>query len=109
MFLDLSTDSNGIVDSSSVVGFNPQPEPPGIADAGVFGMSFDFTALSEPTVALSVLDAQGNTISFSEVRVPEPPALTLFGLGLLALGAARWRQRREPRRHPPVSRSPLTT
>jgi hypothetical protein len=89
ILLDLSSSSGGIVDPASLVGFNPQPEPPAGYGSGVFGMSFAMTSLSDVMLRLQVFDADGNPIALR--AVPEPPALAALGLALLAL--QRWRRR----------------
>jgi hypothetical protein len=92
VFFDFSTSSGGIADGLSAVRFNPQPEPPAMQGAAVFGMNFSFTSLSDATVTLRVLDAGGTQLSFSSVPEPATPAL-LVG-GLVVLGA--WRRRLGP-------------
>lgn len=46
VFFDMTTSSGGVPDRSSWVGFNPQPDPPGLP-AGAGAIGFDF-ALYEP-------------------------------------------------------------
>ena len=88
IFLDISSSSGGVLDPGSLVGFNPQPEPPGDFSLGdAFGASFSITALSDAIVGLRVLDTSGNQLIFSEVQ--EPATLVLFGFGLAALGLRR--------------------
>ena len=89
ILLDLSSSSGGIVDPASLVGFNPQPEPPAGYASGAFGMSFAMTSLSDVMLRLQVFDAEGNPITLRSV--PEPPALVALGLAMLAL--QRWRRR----------------
>ena len=94
--LTFSTSSAGIIDGTSIVGFNPQPDPPG--DFGAFdvmGLEFGFTSLSDAIVTLQITDGAGTPLSFAATTVPEPATLSLLGLGVVAL---RLRQRRQPLR-----------
>jgi PEP-CTERM motif len=83
----------GISDPGSLVGFNPQPEPPaGPADSAVFGMDFQFTSLSDAFVSLQVTGPGGNSLTFRQV--PEPAALAIFLVGLAGLGLMKRGQSR---------------
>jgi hypothetical protein len=95
--LTFGTTTLGILDGTSIVGFNPQPDPPG--DFGAFdvlGLQFSFTSLSDASVTLRMTDETGAPLSFAAAAapVPEPATLTLVGLGAAALGLARRRRRR---------------
>lgn len=91
VFFDIWSSSGGLVEPGSLVGFNPQPEPPG-AFSGRIGMSFGIDSLSDAMVRLRIVDGQGNPIRLA--AVPEPAALGLLAAGLLALhGQARRRRR----------------
>lgn len=88
IFADFSTTSGGLVDPASVVGFDPQPDPPGAFGAR-FGLTLAFDELSDVQVRFSVLPADGPPLAFAQV--PEPSALALLGLGVAACGALRRR------------------
>jgi hypothetical protein len=81
VFFDISSSSGGMIDPGSLVGFNPQPEPPA-SFGGAFGMSFGIDMLSDAMVGVRVTDANGNALTLR--GVPEPAGLALAGLGILA-------------------------
>lgn len=85
---EIVSSSAGIVDPASLVGFNPQPEPPA-GYLGGFGMTFGVDSLSDVFLTLRVFDAAGTQLSFTAVPAPG-------GLALLALPAGwlLWRRRR---------------
>jgi hypothetical protein len=89
VFFDFATSSGGLVEPGSVVGFDPQPDPPGQFGA-TFGLTLGFSRLSEVTVAMRTVDAQGNRLSLA--TVPEPSSALGFAFGLAACARARrWR------------------
>lgn len=90
--LGFTTSSSGLVDFTSLVGFNPQPDPPGF-DAE-FGMLFTYTSLSDAFVTLSLRDANDNNLMRLQ-QVPEPTTLALLGLGLAAIGYRRYRKQNQ--------------
>jgi hypothetical protein len=83
---DFSTSSGGLVDPGSVVGFDPQPDPPGAFGAR-FGLTLAFDKLSDVQVRFSMLPADGPPLAFAQV--PEPGAAALLGLGIVAIGTLR--------------------
>jgi hypothetical protein len=87
VLLEFATSSLGIIDGTSVVGFNPQPDPPGDFGAGVMGLEFAYTSLSDAMVTLRIFDETGTPLGFAIAAVPEPAALSLFCLGLVGLSA----------------------
>ncbi len=89
--LGFTTSSSGVVDVASLVGFNPQPDPPGF-DAE-FGMLFTYTSLSDAFVTLSLRDDTGDLMGLQQV--PEPTTLALLGLGLAAIGYRRYRKQNQ--------------
>lgn len=88
LLAEFSTSSGGLVDPASVVGFDPQPEPPGAFGAR-FGLTLAFKELSDVQVRFSVSPADGPPLAFTQV--PEPSALALLGLGVAACSALRRR------------------
>lgn len=91
LLADFSTSSGGLVDPASVVGFDPQPDPPGEFGAR-FGLTLAFDELSDVQVRLSVWPADGPPLAFTQV--PEPSAFALLGLGVAACAASRRRNAR---------------
>ncbi len=92
VFFDFSTTSGGLVDASSFITFNPQPDIPGFgAD---LGLTFSVTSLSDITLMMRVSDAGGNQLSFA-APIPEPEtyAMLLAGLGLLSFATRRRKQK----------------
>jgi hypothetical protein len=85
---DFATSSGGLVDPGSVVGFDPQPDPPGEFGA-TFGLTLAFDRLSDVTVHFTLFDAQGEPVRFAEV--PEPASAALVGVGLALCARARRR------------------
>lgn len=85
---DFSTSSGGLVDPASVVGFDPQPEPPGAYGAR-FGVTLAFDKLSDVQVRFSVSPADGPPLALTQV--PEPSAFALLGVGVAACAASRRR------------------
>lgn len=96
VFFDISMDSGGVFDPASWVGFNPQPEPPGfpIGSASI-GFDFRFTNLlaAEANLSMSIVDANGNAMSLTNV-VPEPSSILLLGSGLIGLAGVLMKRRR---------------
>jgi hypothetical protein len=88
IFFDISSSSGGMLDPASLVGFNPQPEPPA-GFLGAFGMSFAIVGLSDAMVTMRMFDAAGTQLSFTQV--PEPASLAFLGLGLAMIA---WRRAR---------------
>ena len=90
--LGFTTSSSGLVDVTTVKGFNPQPDPPGTFGAtSDLGLSFQYTSLSDATVSFQLLDAQGSALTLN--AVPEPASLALFALGIGVLAALQHRRR----------------
>ncbi len=83
----------GIVNRGSLVGFNPQPDPPGDVLAG----QFNFQGAADPFMAFTISE-DGTPLSFNYAAggVPEPAewALMLSGFGLI--GAVLRRRRNAP-------------
>jgi len=89
----------GRLDPASLVGFNPQPDPPGFQSFGV-ALSFlppapalvagvgDVAPFA--TLAFRMSDADGNVYSFAPVPEPATAAMLLAGIG----GVVAWRARR---------------
>lgn len=92
IIFDISSSSGGLLDPASLVGFDPQPEPPA-GFLGAFGMSFGISSLSDAIVSLRILDAEGSELSFTQVpeQVPAPGTLGLIGLGFITT-AWVWRR-----------------
>ena len=88
----------GRLDPGSIVGFNPQPDPPGYTAIG-FDMSFDpvvvnALALVGDVVLSARIDfqmngANGSPFAFTTVPLPAPFAMLSGGLGLLGLSELR--------------------
>jgi len=95
VFFDIWSSSGGLLEPGTLVGFNPQPEPPG-ALTGRIGMSFGIDSLSDAMVRLRMFDGQGNPIRFD--AVPEPAGLALLGLSLLIVAQRRASNRQLPHR-----------
>jgi len=92
-YFDLSSSSGGLLAPGTLVGFNPQPEPPAGYGSGVFGMSFGLTSLSDAMVRVRITDGAGTPLMLSPV--PEPRGLMAAGLlALMTLKAWRWQARR---------------
>jgi hypothetical protein len=70
----------GVVDRGSLVGFNPQPDPPGDVLAG----QFNFEGAADPFMAFRIT-MDGTPLSFTYDAVPEPTewALLIMGFGLV--------------------------
>ena len=86
--LGFTTSSAGLVDFASLVGFNPQPDPPlGYAGGALL---FEFTSLSDAIVTFRLLDASGDALQLRQVS--EPGTMALIGLGLFGFGLARLRK-----------------
>jgi hypothetical protein len=81
VFFDITTSSSGVPNETTWVGFNPQPEPPGLVGAGIIGFDFSFTSLSDAILSMQVRDSTGNNFVFT----PEPATIALLGLGSLVL------------------------
>jgi hypothetical protein len=88
VFADFSTSSGGLVDRESVVGFDPQPDPPGEFGAS-FGVTLAFDRLSDVQVRFSMAPPDGAPLAFTQV--PEPSAVALLGLGVATCAASRRR------------------
>jgi hypothetical protein len=88
LFFDFATSSGGLVDRASLVGFDPQPDPPGEFGAS-YGLTLAFTKLSDVQVRFTMFDPSGEPVRFAEV--PEPASLLLVGVGLAACAARRRR------------------
>lgn len=99
ILFSFTTSSGGFLDPGSVVGFNPQPEPPLSGFVEGIGFDLELTSLSTATMTLQIQDADGNTLNFSEApaAIPLPAALPLFLTGLAGLGIMRRRQRQKQR------------
>ena len=80
---EIVSSSAGVVDPGSLVGFNPQPEPPA-GYLGGFGMTFGIDSLSDVFVTLRVFDAEGTQLSFAEVPAPRGAALLVAAAVCLA-------------------------
>jgi len=88
IFFDIASSTGGMLDPASLVGFNPQPDPPA-GFLGAFGMSFAIDGLSDAMVTMRMFDAAGTQLSFTQV--PEPASLAFLGLGLAMIA---WRRSR---------------
>jgi len=87
-----SITGGGHLDPGSIVGFNPQPDPPGFQG---FGVDFAFGALTVnglrsvgvATLSFEMHDAAGDLYSFQSV--PEPATLASVALGVALLARLR--------------------
>jgi hypothetical protein len=86
----------GHLDPASIVGFDPQPDPPGAADS--IGIDFSFFAPAVgagrgvgpfATLSFEMHDAAGGVFSFKQV--PEPATLMSVAMGLALLAGRRSR------------------
>jgi hypothetical protein len=93
----VSISDGGHLDPGSIVGFDPQPDPPGAADS--IGIDFGFGAPAVgvgrgvgpfATLSFEMHDAAGGVFSFKQV--PEPATLMSVGLGVALLAARRSRR-----------------
>lgn len=91
VLFQISSSSGGILAPGSLVGFNPQPEPPA-GYGGAFAMSFGIDRLSDAMIGIRILDGQGNPLSLS--HVPEPGSLALAGIATAAMMIRRRTGRR---------------
>lgn len=83
----------GIVDQASLVGFNPQPDPPGDVLAG----AFNFQGPADPFMAFSI-SVDGTPLSFTYANggVPEPAEWVLMIVGFGLVGAAMRHRQNAP-------------
>ena len=91
VIFDMSTSSGG--DTIDWVGFNPQPEPPGLVGAGVIGFDFEFDSYSTLTLQCQVLNVDSDPIGFRQI--PEPATWILLASGGAFLLLLTIRRRRE--------------
>ncbi|MBU4271217.1 MAG: PEP-CTERM sorting domain-containing protein [Planctomycetes bacterium] len=92
VIFDMGTSSGGV--PIDWVGFNPQPEPPGInGDACAIGFDFQFDSYSEATLQFQVLDVDSDPISFT--LIPEPTTWVLLASGGACLLLLTIRRRRD--------------
>ncbi len=77
VIFDMGTSSGGF--TTDWVGFNPQPEPPGLEQAAAIGFDFQFDSYSRPWLQCRMLDRDQDPISFRQI--PEPATWILFTSG----------------------------
>ena len=82
----------GQVDQGSWVGFDPQPDPPGLG----FGVQFNFLPEVDPWAAFTItLDDTPLSFTLADFGAPSPEPAT-WSLLLLGFGLAGWRLRARP-------------
>ena len=94
LFTSTLSGGNFVGDPLSVVGFNPQPEPPGTNGIGF--LIDNYNSYSSAILQIQIEDAAGNNLVFSQISaIPEPGAVELLALGLFAfLSRRRFRSAR---------------